>query len=303
MDKFKLFAFLFPLLTVIIVIFMLVIIILNSLPIFYREGLDFIINNVWRASEKNPEREWYGILAPIWGSLYLSILSTTMALPSSISIALFINEIAPRRIKSLLVALLDVMAILPTVVYGLWGMMFLAPMVRDYIAKPLSLLFNNIFTYSPSGQSVFTASLIVALMNIPYMAAIIREAYDAIPHTYREAIMSLGVTRTEAMKVLLGMVKPAILAALSLGFGRAIGETTAVTLTIGNVFKISFSPFDAGYSVTSLLANQFGNAYIYKYMAYALYGATLIMLIISVSFVLLGLYISSRWGMKHVFAH
>jgi len=283
---------------------MFIVLIYNSLPILEREGIRFITDSTWRASESNPEEEWYGIATALWGTLYTAILATAITLPLSLSTAIFICEFAPRKVREFLAITLDMMATLPTVVYGVWGMTILAPTVRDHVIIPIveALGWTLIFSeYSPSGQCIFTAALVLAIMNIPYATAILREAYTMIPQVYREGIISLGATRTEAIRILLGMIKHAIIAAVALSFGKAVGETTAVTLTVGNSFKMSLSPFVAGYTVTSLLVNQFGNAYTYKYASYALYGAALVMLLINTICILAGLTLASRWAKTYGF--
>ena len=283
---------------------MFIILIYNFIPIFEREGIKFIFDNTWRAPEDNPEEEWYGIASALWGTIYTATLATVLTLPLSLSTAIFLCEFAPRKIREILVIALDMMATLPTVVYGVWGMTILAPIVRDYVIIPVieTLGWLPIFSeYSLSGQCVFTAALVLAIMNIPYATAILREAYMMIPYVYREGIISLGATRTEAIRILTGMIKHAVIAAIALSFGKAVGETTAVTLTVGNSFKISLSPFVAGYTITSLLVNQFGNAYTYKYASYALYGAALVMLIISTVCILTGLALASRWARTYGF--
>ncbi len=298
-DKLFFYA-LIPFAFIIIAVFVLLfkVLIENSLPIFVREGISFITSNTWRPSENNPEAEYYGILSPIIGTLYTSIVALILATPASIALTIFINEFLPYRFRSLVVNLVEVMAGLPTILYGLWGAFILAPMLRDYVMSPLSnyLWFIPIFSCKPTTPStIFTASIVLAIMVVPFITSIVREAYESIPLSYREAILGIGATKYEYTKIMLSMIKPAILAAILLGFGRVAGETVAVSLTIGNSFSVSACLFEPGYTISSLIANQFGNAGFYYYMTYALYGAGLILLIIGLLLNSAGLYVLMRW--------
>ncbi|ALM76100.1 phosphate ABC transporter permease subunit PstC [Thermococcus barophilus] len=269
----------------------------NSMPIFHREGIDIYIKNIWNAAEE-AEKEYYGILAAIWGSIYTSIIALMIALPFSIAYSIFVVDYAPKRIKNVLIILSDIMAGLPTIIYGIWGVFVLAPLLRKYIMQPLynHLSFIPLFGYPPiSGFSYFTAGVLLGIMVTPFASAIIREAYQMIPFTYREAIYSLGSTRFEATKVLLGYIRPAIYSGMILAFGRAVGETAAVSLVIGNTFNLSIALFAPGYTISSLIANQFGNAFIYAYMTSALFAAGLALFVIGLIVNLLGIYMLKRW--------
>ena len=270
----------------------------NSLPIFVREGLGFITSNIWRPSETDYRIEYYGILSPIIGTLYTSLIALVIALPASIALTVFVNEYVPHRFKTLIVNLIEVMAGLPTVLYGLWGAFILAPLLRDYVMVPLNnyLWFIPIFSCKPTTPStMFTAGVVLAIMVTPFITSIIREAYESIPLSYREAALGIGATKYEYVKIMLSMIKPAILAAVLLGFGRAAGETVAVSMTIGNSFSLPTCLFEPGYTISSLIANQFGNAGFYHYMTYALFGAGLILLMIGLALNSIGLYVLRRW--------
>ncbi len=281
-----------------IFILLLKILVENSLPIFIREGLGFITSNIWRPSETNSRIEYYGILSPIVGTFYTSLIALILALPASIALTVFVNEYVPHRFKILIVNLIEVMAGLPTVLYGLWGAFIFAPLLKDYVMVPLNnyFWFIPIFSCKPTTPStMFTASVILAIMVTPFITSVIREAYEAIPLSYREAALGIGTTKYEYVKIMLTMIKPAILAAVLLGFGRVAGETIAVSMTIGNSFSLSMCLFEPGYTISSLIANQFGNAGFYHYMTYALYGAGFILLIIGLTLNSIGLYILVRW--------
>lgn len=180
----------------------------------------------------------------------------------------------------------------------MWGAFILAPLLRDYVMVPLNnyLWFIPIFSCKPTTPStMFTAGVVLAIMVTPFITSVIREAYESIPLSYREAALGIGATKYEYVKIMLSMIKPAILAAVLLGFGRAAGETVAVSMTMGNSFSLSTCLFEPGYTISSLIANQFGNAGFYHYMTYALFGAGLILLIIGLTLNSIGLYVLMRW--------
>ncbi len=298
MDRFK--AFLIPFCALIFGIFVLMLLVYfkASLPIFKREGLAIYTTNVWNASEV-PKYEYYGVLAAIYGSVYTSVLAVLIALPLSISFAVFVIDYAPSKIKEPLIVLTDVMAGLPTIIYGIWGAFVLVPLLKKYVMMPLyqHLSFIPLFSFKPeTGYSYLSAGVLLGIMVTPFASAIIREAYRSIPYMYREAAYALGATRYEATKILLGYIKPAIVAGLLLAFGRAIGETVAVSLVIGNTFNINPSLFAPGYTISSLIANQFGNAFIYKYMVSALFAAGLSLFFIGLFVNILGIIYLRRAG-------
>ncbi|CAB49957.1 phosphate ABC transporter permease subunit PstC [Pyrococcus abyssi] len=296
-DRFKI--LLSPGVVIVFGLFLLMLLtyIYNSIPIFHHEGLAIYTENVWNASE-TAERERYGVLAAIWGSIYTSLIAVLISLPLSISYAIFIVDYAPRKVKEALIVLSDVMAGLPTVIYGIWGITFLVPFVRKFIMQPLHdyLSFVPLFSYPPvTGFSYLSAGILLGIMVTPFAAALIREAYQMVPFTYKEAIYSLGATKLEAARVLIGYIKPAIISSLILAFGRAIGETAAVSLVVGNTFSLSISLFSPGYTISSLIANQFGNAFLYEFMTPALFAAGLALLVIGLTVNMAGMYMLRRW--------
>jgi len=296
-DKFEIALMPFSALVFGIFALMLIIFFANSIQIFEKEGLAIYTTSRWLASE-DPSLEFYGVLPAIYGSLYTSAIAISIALPLSIAYSVFVVDYVPRRIKKWLVIATDIMAGLPTIIYGIWGAFILVPFVKKYLMEPLyeNFSFIPLFSYPPStGHSFLSGGILLGVMVTPFAAAIIREAYRTIPYTYREAIYALGTTRYEATRVLIGYIKPAILAGLVLAFGRAIGETAAVSLVIGNTFNISPSLFAPGYTISSLIANQFGNAFIYKYMVSALFAAGLSLFFIGLAVNLLVFRMLRRW--------
>ncbi len=297
MDRFKISLLPFSALVFGIFALMLLVYFTNSAEIFSREGIKIYTTNIWLASEE-PEKEFYGVLAAIYGSVFTSVIAILIALPISIAYSIFVVDFAPKKIKEWLTIATDIMAGLPTIIYGIWGVFVLVPFLKTYVMEPLynNLSFIPLFSYPPvSGYSYLSAGVLLGIMVTPFATAVIREAYKMVPFTYREAIFALGATKYEATKVIIGYIKPAIIAGMILAFGRAIGETVAVSLVIGNTFNISPSLFAPGYTISSLIANQFGNAFIYEYMVSALFAAGLSLFFIGLAINLLAFYFLRRW--------
>jgi len=281
----------------ILFLWMLVIYFINSLPAFQREGWDVYFKNIWIASEI-PQKEYYGILAPIWGSIYTSLIALAVALPLSMSYSIFVVDYLPHRVKEFMTIVSDIMAGLPTIIYGIWGAFFLVPFIKNWIMMPIYnlLSFLPMFSKEPtSGFSFLSAGVLLGIMITPFVSAVVREAYSIMPHTYREAAYSLGLTKYEATKILIGYIKPATMSGVILGFGRAIGETVAVSLVVGNAFNLTANPFSPGYTISSLIATQYGNSFIYEHMTSVLYAAGLFLFFIGLIINLLGIYILRRW--------
>lgn len=280
-----------------IFILMLIIFLIRSLPAFDMYGFNLYAKNIWIAAE-NPNNEEYGILAAIWGSIYTSIIAVVVALPLSIGYSIFVVDYAPKKIKNVLIILSDVMAGLPTIIYGVWAVFFLVPTLKDYIMTPLYDIFSFIPLFSQpsiSGFSIMSAGILLSIMVTPFASAIIRESYQMIPFKYKEAAFSLGLTRYETTKLLFGYIKPAAYSGMILAFGRAIGETVAVSLVVGNAFNLTGNMLAPGYTISSLIANQFGNAFIYGHMTSVLYAAGLFLFVIGLVVNLLGIYMLRRW--------
>ncbi|ACX72695.1 phosphate ABC transporter, inner membrane subunit PstC [Methanocaldococcus vulcanius M7] len=297
LDKFKLTTL--PAIFIVFVLFVLMLgfYFINALPAIEKYGINLFITNIWQAAE-DPAKEVYGLAAPIWGSIYTATIAILIALPLSLCYAIFVNDYAPKKLKHPLIIISDIMAGLPTIIYGIWGAFILVPLLRDYIMKFLynHLSFIPLFNYPPlSGYCYLSAGILLGIMVTPFAAAIIREAYAMIPSVYKEGLVALGATRYETTKVLIKYIKPAIISGLILAFGRALGETVAVSLVIGNSFNLTYKLFAPGYTISSLIANQFGNAILYKYMTSVLYSAGLVLFIIGLVVNILGLYYLKRW--------
>ncbi|MEM4900133.1 MAG: ABC transporter permease subunit [Thermofilum sp.] len=253
----------------------------GSVDALAQGGAGFLASSEWSPSEE--ERGSYGVLAPLAGTLVVAGIASAIAAYLAVAVAVYLYEYAPRRVREAVELSLYSMAALPTIVFGMWGLSTAAPIIRQ---SGLTLLCAR---GSPTGQSFFTAGLVVGLMIAPYAAAIVSEAYRAVPFTYVEALHSLGARGFERARVLLGMVKGSVLAAALLSFGRAVGETTVVALTVGSAVNMPLCPFEPGHTVSSLIASQFGNAYLYPGMESVLLTAALVMVLVSSASTTLGL--------------
>ncbi len=220
-------------------------------------GLGFLTGTVW-----DPVHLVFGALPFIYGTLLTSGLALLIGLPISLGVAIFLSEKARNRrgMGSLLGALVELLAAVPSVIYGLWGLFFLVPVMKNYVEPPLHsyMGFLPIFGTTPIGTDFLTAGVILAIMIIPTVTAVSRDILNAVPNSQREAMYSLGATDWEVTrKAVLPYARSGIFGATILGLGRAVGETMAVTMVIGNAPSISASLLSEGYTLTSLIVNQF----------------------------------------------
>jgi phosphate transport system permease protein len=223
-------------------------------------GPTFLIGQTW-----DPVHEIFGALPFIYGTLLTSTIAILIGLPVSLGVAIFISE----KLKShqsfgyLLGTLVDLLAAVPSVIYGLWGLLILSPLLRNYVETPLHhyLGFIPLFSGAAFGLDFFTAGVILAIMIIPTMSAVCRDVLNAVPNSQREAMYSLGATEWEVtQKSVLPYARAGIFGAFVLGLGRAIGETMAVTMVIGNTPRITANLFSGGYTLSSLIANEFSES-------------------------------------------
>jgi len=219
-------------------------------------GLQF-----WRTSTWDPVSGDFGALPFIWGTLYSSVLALVIATPVAIGIAVFITELCPMWLRQPLVFLTELLAAIPSIVYGLWGIFVLVPAVRAFqVALPDSLRELPIFSGPPLGVGMLSATLILAVMVVPFTSSVAREVLKSVPVAQREAAYALGATRFEAISAALFYARTGIIGAVMLGFGRALGETMAVTMVIGNNPQVSTSLFAPQYTMAAVLANEFTEA-------------------------------------------
>ena len=219
-------------------------------------GFSFWVNDVW-----DPVSGEFGARPFIWGTLYSSILALAVATPIALGIAIFLSELCPNWLRQPLTFLTELLAAIPSIVYGLWGIFVLVPAVRALEASmPAALRSLPFFSGPPVGVGMLSAVLILAIMVIPFTSSVAREVLRAVPMAQREAAYALGATQWEAIRAALYFGRVGIIGAIMLGFGRALGETMAVTMVIGNNPQISLSLFAPQYTMAAVLANEFTEA-------------------------------------------
>jgi len=219
-------------------------------------GLYFWITDTW-----DPVAAQFGARPFIWGTIYSSILALIIAAPISLGIATYLSELCPARLRQPLIFLTELLAAIPSIVYGLWGLFVLVPLVRRLeTAMPENLRQTALFSGPPIGLGMLSAALILAVMVTPFISSLAREVLKAVPRTQREGAYALGATQWEAIRVALAYGRTGIVGAIMLGFGRALGETMAVTMVIGNNPTVSLSLFAPQYTMAAVIANEFTEA-------------------------------------------
>jgi phosphate transport system permease protein len=214
-------------------------------------------------SDWNPVSEQFGALPFIYGTVVSSVLSLVIAVPLAVGVAVFITEMCPVGLRGILSFTTELLAAIPSVVYGLWAIFVLVPILRQYVQPLLArtLGWTGLFTGPPYGVGMLAAGVILAIMIIPIISSITREVLTVVPQHQREAVLALGATRWEMIRMgVLRNARAGIVGAIILGLGRALGETMAVTMVIGNRPQISTSLFAPGYTMASVLANEFSEA-------------------------------------------
>ena len=217
--------------------------------------------NFWRTQVWDPVSGEFGALPFIWGTLYSSILALLLAAPIALGIAVFISELCPGWLRQPLVFLTELLAAIPSIVYGLWAVFVLVPVVRAIeTSMPPSLRQLPIFSGPPLGVGMLAAALILAVMIIPFTSSVAREVLKSVPPAQREGAYALGATRFEAIRAALFYARTGIVGSVMLGFGRALGETMAVTMVIGNNPQVAVSLFAPQYTMAAVIANEFTEA-------------------------------------------
>ncbi len=235
-------------------------------PAIHQFGWHFFINPVWDPVQNN-----YGGLVMIYGTLATSIIALLIAVPVSFGIAVFLTELAPAWLKRPLGTAIELLAAIPSIVYGMWGLLVLGPVLASYVQQPLQKLFSgvpmlaslaNLVSGPPVGIGIFSAGVVLAIMVIPFIASVMRDVFEVTPALLKESAYGLGSTTWEVVsKVVLPYTKTGVMGGVMLGLGRALGETMAVTFVIGNTNQLnSASFFEAANSITSALANEFAEA-------------------------------------------
>jgi phosphate transport system permease protein len=241
---------------------LLVSLLIGGWPAFRKQGIAFFFTSTW-----NPVTDVYGAAGPVVGTLVTAAIALLVALPVAGGVAFFLTELCPARLRRPIGTAVELLAGIPSIVYGMWGLFVFAPLFSKYVqlplmtaAKPGSLL-EKLTVGVPNGSGILSASLILAIMILPFMAATLRELLLTVPITVRESAYGLGATTAEVvLKVTLPYVRAGAIGAVMLGLGRALGETMAVTFIIGNSHGFPSSLFDSGSTIASTIANEFTEA-------------------------------------------
>lgn len=233
----------------------------EALPAFRDEGLGFVTGSRWV-----PSQNVFGALPFVYGTMVVSTIALVFAVPVSMGIALFLSELAPKRLRRPVVHLIDLLAAVPSVVFGLWGLLVLARVIPGFYDRVSAATdwipaVGTLFGRPVNGKSYFTAGLILALMITPIVTSLIREVYDTVPRDHKEAALALGTTRWEMIRgAVLPHSRAGTVAAVMLGLGRAMGETIAAALVIGSSPQIAARLFGPGDAMAAVIANEFGEA-------------------------------------------
>ena len=237
--------------------------VIGAWPAIAKYGLGFLTSTTW-----DPVRDEYGGLVMIYGTVVTSIIALLIAVPVSFGIALFLTELSPSWLKRPLGTAIELLAAVPSIVYGMWGLMVFAPILAKYVQQPLQAMFSGVpvlgafVSGPPVGIGILSAGIILAIMIIPFIASVMRDVFEVTPPLLKESAYGLGSTTWEVIsKVVLPYTKTGVIGGIMLGLGRALGETMAVTFVIGNMNQLnSLSLFEAANSITSALANEFAEA-------------------------------------------
>jgi phosphate transport system permease protein len=245
-----------------ILITILISLFIHGEPAIRKFGFDFLVSTEW-----DPVKEKFGALVPIYGTLVTSAIAMLIGIPVSFGIALFLTELSPNWLKRPLGTAIELLAAIPSIIYGMWGLFVFAPLFSEYVQPPLIKLLGPLpiigalFKGPPLGIGILTAGIILAVMVIPFITAVMRDVFELVPPLLKESAYGLGATTWEvAWKVVLPYTKIGVVGGIMLGLGRALGETMAVTFVIGNTQRVSASLFAPGNTIASSLANEFTEA-------------------------------------------
>ena len=240
----------------------IVALVVGALPAIEHFGFGFLVTEAW-----NPVTENFGALAPIYGTLVTSAIAMLIGIPVAFGVALFITELSPAWLKRPLGTMIELLAAIPSIIYGIWGLFVLAPFVQEYVQPALINTFGEIpgigvlFAGPPLGIGVLTAGFILAVMVLPFISAIMRDVFETVPPVLKESAYALGATTTEVVwQVVLPFTRIGVAGGILLGLGRALGETMAVTFVIGNSHHIYASILQPGTTISAALANEFTEA-------------------------------------------
>jgi len=234
----------------------------GSLPAMKAFGFHFFVSEVW-----NPVNDTYGALAPTYGTVVTSLIAMLIAVPVGLGSAFFLTELCPNALRRPLGIAIELLAAIPSIIYGLWGLFFLAPFLQEYIQPALITVFgpipvlSTLFAGPPYGIGIMTAGFVLAIMVLPFITSISRDVFATVPPVLKEAAYGLGCTTWEVLwNVVLPYTRVGVIGGVMLGLGRALGETMAVTFVIGNAHRISGSIMAPGTTISASIANEFTEA-------------------------------------------
>jgi phosphate transport system permease protein len=249
-------------LTLLLLLGIIVSLVIGAAPAIQAFGLSFLWSAEW-----DPVGGHFGGLVPVYGTLITSLIALIIAVPVSFGIALFLTELSPAWLRRPLGVAIELLAAVPSIVYGMWGLLVFSPVLSQYVQQPLQNWLGNLPLIGklvggpPVGIGLLSAGIILAIMIIPFISAVMRDVFEVTPALLKESAYGLGSTTWEVVfKVVLPYTKVGVIGGIMLGLGRALGETMAVTFMIGNTNQLSASLFDPSNSIASLLANEFGEA-------------------------------------------
>jgi phosphate transport system permease protein len=255
-------AWIFGILVLIILLAVMISLIIGAYPAFREFGISFVWTEVW-----NPAKDHYGALSPLYGTLVTSVIAMVIGVPVSLGITIFLTELCPNYLKRPISTAVELLAAVPSIIYGMWGLFVLAPLMQKYIEPFLIgslghiFLIGDLFQGPPYGIGLFTAGLILSAMVLPYMVSIMRDVFETVPPQLRESAYGLGATTWEVVQnVVLPYSRVGVIGAFMLALGRALGETMAVTFVVGNSYHIMKSILAPGSTISASLANEFAEA-------------------------------------------
>jgi len=268
-------------------------------PVFRTFGLDFLTSQTW-----NPVTEKFGALAPIYGTVVTSFIAMLIAIPVGVGIAVFLTELCPYFLRRPIAIAIELLAGIPSIIYGIWGLFVLAPFLQQHVQPGLINFFsgvpglNQLFAGPPYGIGIFTAGLVLAIMVIPFISSISRDVFETTPAVLKESSYALGCTTWEVIRnVVIPYTRAGVLGGVMLGLGRALGETMAVTFVIGNAHKIAGSILAPGTTISATIANEFTEAVGDLYTS-SLIALGFILFVITFTVLAIARYMLSRLELK-----
>ena len=237
----------------------IVVLFMGGLKAFGQFGLRFIVSSDW-----NPVTEHFGALVSIFGTIVTAALALVLAVPLAFGIAFFLTELAPAWLRRPVGTAIELLAAVPSIIYGMWGFFVIVPFIGNTIEPPIIALFDGVpflqdlFAGPPFGTGIFTAAIVLAVMVIPFIAATMRDVFETVPAVFKESAYGVGCTTWEVMRsIVLPYTRASVIGGIMLGLGRALGETMAVTFVIGNANRITTSLFGSGNTIASIVALEF----------------------------------------------